>query len=135
MCRYDLLHQSVFNFINKTGLSMVETDGPYGGQTCASDTHTHHTGYSDSVFWQNRLQSQFFADLRQLNVFINQPDDYFFHGGSKTGMGYIEWQYSTPRWIDITVARQTIYDDTYFRLPTQGWMIVPLVQYEIGIYT
>ena len=135
MCRYDLLHQSVFNFINKTGLSMVETDGPYGGQTCASDTHTHHTGYLDSVFWQNRLQSQFFADLRQLNVFINQPDDYFFHGGSKTGMGYIEWQYSTPRWIDITVARQTIYDDTYFRLPTQGWMIVPLVQYEIGIYT
>lgn len=114
---------------------MVETDGPYGGQSCASTTHLHHAGYHDSIFMQNRLQGQFFSDLRERNVFINQPDNYFFHGGSKTGMGYNEWQYSLPRWIDLTVARQTMYDDTYFHLPTQGWMFLPLVQYEKGTCT
>ena len=124
----------MFDLINQTGLSMVETDGPYGGQSCASDIHIHHAGYSDSIYWQNHLQGQFYSDLRQHNVFINQPDNYFFHGGSKTGMGYLEWQYSTPRWIDLTVARQTMFDDTYYHLPTQGWMIVPLIQYERGTH-
>ena len=30
MSRYDKLHSLVSNFLNKTGLSMLETDGPYG---------------------------------------------------------------------------------------------------------
>ena len=124
----------MFDFINQTGLSMVETDGVYGGQSCASNTHTYHIGYEDSIYWQNRLQGQFYSDLRQHNVFINQPDNYFFQGGSKTGMGYNEFQFGTPRWIDLTIARQTIFDDTYYHLPTQGWMFVPLIQYQRGIF-
>ena len=66
---------------------MVETDGPYGGQPCASETHAHHVDNLDSIFWQTKLQGQFYSDLRTLNVFINQPDGYFYQGGSKTGMG------------------------------------------------
>ena len=44
----------MLTFIDSTGLSMVETDGPYGGYTCSSSSHAHHTGYSDSVWQQNR---------------------------------------------------------------------------------
>ena len=44
----------MLTFIDATGLSMVETDGPYGGYTCSSHSHAHHTGYSDSVWQQNR---------------------------------------------------------------------------------
>ena len=48
------------------------------------------------------------------------------------GMGYAESQYSLPRWQDITVSRQGLYDDTYKLIPTAGWMFVPLVVYHGG---
>ncbi len=83
------------------------------------------------------MQAQFYTAMRERNVFINQPDMYFYQGGSKTGMGYNEVmslsvlsvfigkdQYSLPRWEDITVSRQGMYDDTYHFIPTQGWMSV-----------
>lgn len=130
--RYDHLHDIIFNFINKTGISMLETDGPYGGQTCSSTNHTHHNNYNDSVFQQNCLQTQFYHELKRTNIFINSPDNYFFQGGEKIGMGYNELQYNLPRWEDLTVSRQSMYDDTYYHIPTQGWMQVPLIQYHGG---
>jgi len=47
-------------------------------------------------------------------------------------MGYDENQYSLPRWEDLSVSRQSMFDDTYARTPTQGWMFVPLVEYHGG---
>ena len=85
--RYDKIHDIIFEFINKTGLSMLETDGPYGGAVCASLNHTHHNSTSDSVYWQTRLQAELYSDLRGMNVFINQPDNYFYWGASKSAMG------------------------------------------------
>jgi hypothetical protein len=41
-------------------------------------------------------------------------------------------QYSLPRWEDITVSRQGMYDDTYHFIPTQGWMYVRLLPDESG---
>lgn len=103
------LSQLVFNFINDTGLSGIETDGPYGGSECASTTHDHHTGLLDSVYQQTKAQGEFYSKLREMNVYIHQPDNFFYQGGSKTGMGYNENQYSLPRWQDLSVSRQTIY--------------------------
>ena len=74
---YDNLVEKTVNFLDYTGLSMVETDGPYGGYTCSSEVHTHHQGLGDSVYQQNRLQSQFFKLLRSKQVYINQPDTYY----------------------------------------------------------
>ena len=68
-----------------TGLSMVETDGPYPGYPCSSTNHSHHHGLDDSVYWQLKLQSQFYRILRDREVYINQPDDYYYQGGSKSG--------------------------------------------------
>ena len=86
-CRYDKIRQIIFNFVDKTGLTNFETDGPYGGGACASKNHSHHIDAEDSVYWQTRLQAQLYADLRAKNVYIHQPDNYFYWGGSKTGMG------------------------------------------------
>ncbi len=47
---------------------------------------------------------------------------------------YNENQYSLPRWEDLSVSRQGMYDDTYHYIPTQGWMFVPLVVYHGGVY-
>eukprot|EP00048_Salpingoeca_helianthica_P016197 m.230956 g.230956 ORF g.230956 m.230956 type:complete len:742 (-) comp18202_c0_seq1:20-2245(-) len=129
---YDKLFTLVNNFINFTGLSMLETDGPYGGTPCASTNHTHHLNLGDSVYWQTRKQSDFFGAMRRAGLYINQPDDYFFQGGSRTGMGYDESQYSLPRWHDLTISRMGMYDDLYAHLPTQGWMFLPIVDYHGG---
>ena len=65
---YDKLHQLIIHFINNTGLSMLETDGPYGGGSCASKNHSHHHGLEDSVYRQTQLQNAFYNEMRKLNV-------------------------------------------------------------------
>lgn len=77
----DKLNSYAYGFIIQTGLSMLETDGPYGGGSCHSTNHSKHIGFSDSVYQQTQVQAQWYAGLRARNVFINQPDDYFFQGG------------------------------------------------------
>ena len=64
--------------------------------------------------------------------YVNQPDNFFFQGGSRTGMGYDEQQYSLPRWRDLSVSRMGLYDDLYAHTPTQGWMFLPLGTYHAG---
>ena len=129
---YDKLHSLVRNFINETGLSMLETDGPYGGGSCSSTNHSYHHGEEDSVYRQTQLQNTFYAEMRKLNVYVNQPDAYFYQGGSRTAMGYDENQYSLSRWHDISISRMGMYDDLYAHLPTQGWMFVPIGDYHAG---
>ena len=65
------------------------------------------------MYQQNLLQGRYFTSLRQRGVYINQPDNYFYQGGSKTGMGYDEEQFSLPRWQDLSVSRQTVFDNTF----------------------
>ena len=48
------------------------------------------------------------------------------------GLGYNENQYSLPRWMDLSISRQTVYDRVYSVLPTAGWMFVPLQVYHGG---
>jgi hypothetical protein len=102
---YDYLLNRTLTFMDRTGLIMVETDGPYGGYSCASTNHVHHRNNDDSIYQQNILQGNYYKVLRERSVYINQPDNYFYQGGSKTGMGYNEEQYSLPRWMDISVSR------------------------------
>ena len=37
-------------WVKDIGLSMVETDGPYGGEPCASENHSHHDSLEDSIY-------------------------------------------------------------------------------------
>ncbi|CAB4062549.1 unnamed protein product [Lepeophtheirus salmonis] len=85
------LFNKIFNIISYTNMTMLETDGPYSGYSCN------------------------FIEAFSPWIYINQPDLYFYSGGSKTGMGYNEQQYSLPRWIDMS-----------------GWMFVPLEDYQGG---
>lgn len=85
MIRYDYLMDRLTEFMKHTGLTMLETDGPYPGYSCSSTNHSHHRDASDSIYRQLKLQSQMYRILRNHEVYINQPDDYFYQGGSKTG--------------------------------------------------
>jgi len=128
----EFLHAAVTRFIDQTGFAAIETDGPYGGQPCASQEHAHHRDVNDSVVRQNFLQATFYQALKARGMYIHQPDDYFYYGASKSGMGYNENQYSLPRWEDLHVSRAGMYDDTHHTPVTMGWMFVPLVPYHAG---
>lgn len=122
----------VLNFIDATGLDMIETDGPYHGDVCAATTHLHHRGLEDSQFHQWKRCAAFYAQCLQRGMYINTPDRYYFNGAQKFPMGYRETNWSLPRWRQILLARQNIFDGTWLKPPTLGWMFVPLVEYHGG---
>jgi hypothetical protein len=37
-------------------------------------------------------------------------------------MGYREENWSLPRWEQILLARQNIYDGTFLKTPSMGWV-------------
>jgi len=45
---------------------------------------------------------------------------------------YVETNWNLPLWEQITLARQEIYDGTWNKAPSQGWMFVPIDQYHGG---
>jgi hypothetical protein len=47
-------------------------------------------------------------------------------------MGYREDNWSLPRERQFILGRQNIYDGTWEKLPSMGWMFVPLTQYHGG---
>jgi hypothetical protein len=77
---------------------------------------------------QTQTQARWYSGLRERNVYINQPDDFFFQGGQRTGMGYDEDQYSLPRWQDVTISRMTVYDQTCVFLSKNGTRVARRVR-------
>jgi hypothetical protein len=77
----DKLEAMLFGVTKACNLSIVLTDGPYGGGVCGSHNHSHHHDANDSVFAQTRLQQEFYRTLFRQGKFIRQPDSYYFDGG------------------------------------------------------
>jgi hypothetical protein len=122
----------VLSFMDATGMDVIETDGPYHGDVCASTTHAHHAGLADSQWAQWRACVGFYHECLRRGIYINTPDWYYLSGSNKCGMGYRETNFSLPRWRQILIARQNIYDGTFEKTPSMGWMFVPLVEYHGG---
>ena len=80
---YDHLLAKLTTNLQKLNLTAIETDGPYEGYSCASRNHKYHKDVSDSVYWQSKLQADFYLKLHQMGFYINQPDEYFFYGANK----------------------------------------------------
>jgi len=122
----------VLNFMDATGMDMVETDGPFHGDVCASKKHKHHSGLEDSQLKQWQACVNFYHECRKREIYINSPDWYYLNGSNKCGMGYRETNFSLPRWRQILISRQNIFDGTFEKTPSMGWMFVPLVEYHGG---
>ncbi len=119
-------------FISETGFNLLEHDGSYPGDPCASTTHPGHRDLGDSQWMQFREIADFYKWCRARGVFLNVPDVYFLSGSNKTGMGYRESNWSLPREQQHIHARQNLYDGTWEKTPSMGWMMVPLVEYQGG---
>lgn len=124
--------RKIKNFIERTGLDLLEHDGSYPGDLCASARHSGHRGVNDSQWNQWRVITDFYKWCRERGVYLNVPDYYFLAGSSKTGMGYRESNWSLPRERQIILGRQNIFDGTWTKTPSMGWMFVPLTEYHGG---
>lgn len=122
----------VKHFIEATGFNLLEHDGSYPGDPCASTTHPGHRGLDDSQHRQYEAISDLYRWCRARGVFLNVPDNYFLAGSNKTGMGYRETNWSLPRSQQHIHARQNLYDGTWEKTPSMGWMFTPLVEYHGG---
>ena len=119
-------------FLGDAGLQVLEHDGSYPGDQCDSTTHPYHKGLDDSqwVMWQ--AISDLYRWCRSEGVFLNIPDWYFLNGGNKCGMGYRETNWSLPRAEQEIIERQNIFDGTWTKTGSMGWMMVPLSEYQGG---
>lgn len=120
------------HFIGFAGLGVLEHDGSYPGDRCASTNHPFHRGLADSQWVQWKAITGLYQWCRSQGVYLNIPDWYFLNGGSKTGMGYREVNWSLPRAYQEIIERQNIFDGTWDKTPSMGWMFVPLTEYHGG---
>ena len=114
------------------GLELFENDGSYPGDECASHDHPGHRGLDDSRWVQWRRMSELYQWCLANGVYTNVPDWYVLAGATKTFMGYRETNWSLPRAAQEIIERQNIYDGTWDKTSTMGWMFVPLTQYHGG---
>jgi hypothetical protein len=124
--------RKLYNFYEATGMDVLEHDGSYPGDACASTTHPGHRGHADSQWTQWRTITDFYRWCRGRGVYLNVPDWYYLAGSSKCGMGYRETNWSLPREQQEIIERQNIYDGTWTKTPSMGWMFVPLTEYHGG---
>jgi hypothetical protein len=127
----DYFHQ-LREFYRQTGAGVLEHDGSYPGDTCASTQHPGHRDFYDSQ-WRQWLQIRdFYRWCCGQGVYLNVPDWHFLNGSCKEPMGYVENNWSLPREDQQIITRQNIYDGTFVKGPTMGFMFVPLTQYHGG---
>jgi hypothetical protein len=119
-------------FFERTGCGVLENDGSYPGDVCASTNHPGHAGLKDSQWTQWKVIRDFYQWCRGRGIYLNVPDWYFLAGSSKTGMGYRETDWSLPREQQEIIERQNIFDGTWEKAPSMGWMFVPLTEYQGG---
>lgn len=124
--------RQIGDMLAATGMSVLEHDGSYPGDVCASTLHPGHADLADSQWRQWRAITSFYEGCRAHGIYLNVPDWYFLTGSSKTGMGYRETNWSLPREEQLLHARQNIFDGTFEKTPSMGWMFVPLTEYQGG---
>ncbi len=124
--------RKLYNLYGTTGLNVFEHDGSYPGDLCYSTKHPGHRGVADSQWNQFKRVSDFYKWCRGKCIYLNVPDLYFLNGSNKVGMGYREANWSLPRAQQEIVERQNIFDGTWSKTPSMGWMFVPLVEYQGG---
>ncbi len=124
--------RKITEMYEQTGLDVIEHDGSYPGDVCASKSHPGHTGLDDSQWKQFQVIKNFYGWCRGRGIYLNVPDWYYMNGSSKNAMGYREVNWSLPRAQQEIIERQNIYDGTWMKTSSMGWMFVPLTEYQGG---
>ncbi len=119
-------------FYDGTGFLQFTHDGSYPGDVDAAARPPLQRGLDDSRWVQWSIITDFYRRLRERGVYLRVPDYYYLSGANECGMGYREVNWSLPRAQQVIHTRQNIYDGTWEKTPSMGWMFVPLTQYHGG---
>ena len=119
-------------FFEGTGFMQFTHDGSYPGDMDAAARPPLQRGYEDSQWVQWKIITSFYRWLRAKGVYVRVPDFYYLQGANECGMGYREVNWSLPRAQQVIHTRQNIFDGTWTKTPSMGWMFVPLTQYHGG---
>lgn len=119
-------------FFHQTGFLQFTHDGSYPGDFDAKERLPLQKGLEDSQWVQWKIITNFYKWLRTQGAYIRVPDYYYLSGASEAGMGYREVNWSLPRQQQQIHTRQNIYDGSWQKTPSMGWMFVPLTQYHGG---
>jgi len=119
-------------FFQKTGFLQFTHDGSYPGDVDSAARPPLQKGVEDSQWVQWEIVSDFYKWQRSLGIYVRVPDYYFLSGSNECGMGYREVNWSLPRIQQQIHTRQNIFDGTWEKTPSMGWMFVPLTQYHGG---
>ncbi len=122
----------LYRFFKKTGFTLLEHDGSYPGDADALARPPLQKSMENSRWAQWTVIRDFYQWCRSTGVYLNVPDYYYLVGSSKCGMGYRETNWSLPREHQVIHTRQNIFDGTWEKTPSMGWMFVPLSQYHGG---
>ena len=124
--------QRIEDLFTAAGLKVLENDGSYPGDFCAATNHSGHNGFADSQWRQWESIRDLYRWCRGEGIYLTVPDWHFLNGSSKTAMGYVENNWSLPRAEQEIIERQNIFDGTWEKTPSMGWMFVPLTEYHGG---
>jgi hypothetical protein len=124
--------RKLYQFYQKTGMRLLEHDGSYPGDIDVTERLPLQKGEKDSRWVQWKIITDFYKWCRANGVYLNVPDYYYLAGSNKCGMGYREVNWSLPRDQQVIHTRQNIYDGTWTKSGSMGWMFVPLTQYHGG---
>jgi hypothetical protein len=119
-------------FFQETGFTKFVHDGSYPGDLDASSRLPLQKGLNDSRWVQWRIITDFYKWMRSEGFYVRVPDYYYLNGANEAGMGYREVNWSLPRIQQQIHTRQNIFDGTIQKIPSMGWMFVPLTQYHGG---
>jgi hypothetical protein len=120
------------SFMQRTGFSLLEHDGSYPGDWDVTPRPPLQFGLEDSQWAQWQVIRDFYRWCRSQGIYLNVPDYYYLTGSNKCGMGYREVNWSLPRAQQLIHTRQNIFDGTWTKTPSMGWMFVPLTEYHGG---
>lgn len=124
--------KKLYAFYETSGFDLLEHDGSWPGDPDAAERLPLQKGLQDSRWVQWRIITDFYRWCRGRGIYLNIPDYYYLSGSNKCGMGYRETNWSLPRAQQLIHARQNMYDGTWQKTPSMGWMFVPLSEYHGG---
>ena len=125
-------YRRLYQWFEESGFSLLEHDGPYPGDVDVTERPPWQKGELDSRWVQGKIANEFYRWCRGRGIYVNAPDYYYLNGTNKCGMGYREVNWSLPREMQLVHTRQNIYDGTWYKTPSMGWMFVPLSEYHGG---
>ena len=73
----------LYDFFKKTGFDLLEHDGSYPGQLCASTKHVGHKGLEDSQWKAWKRITDFYKWSNENGISLNIPDWYYLSGSTK----------------------------------------------------